>query len=141
MSPHPLTNFEILKYYQSKPRFNGVRSRNNLPKIQYGTYVINIYEYKSIDNHWITLYVNGNNVKYFNSFKVEHIPKEIKTFIDNKNVTTIIFRMQTYDSVMCGYFSIRFIGFMLKGKSLLEYGNLFSPNKYERNNFLIRKQL
>ena len=83
--------------------------------------------------------MNGNNVKYSNSFKVEHIPKEIKTFIDNKNVTTIIFRMQAYDSVMCGYFSIRFIGFMLKGKSLLEYGNLFSPNKYERNNFIIRK--
>ena len=139
MPPHPLTNFEIPKYYQSKPRFNGVCSRNNLPKRKYGAYVINIYEYKSIDNHWITLYVNGNNVKYFNSFKVEHIPKEIKTFIDNKNVTTIIFRMQTYDSVMCGYFSIRFIGFMLKVKSLLEYGNLFWPNKYERNNFMIRK--
>ena len=78
-------------------------------------------------------------MKYFNSFKVEHIPKEIKTFIDNKNVTTIIFRMQAYDSVMCRYFSIRFIGFMLKVKSLLEYGNLFWPNKYERNNFMIRK--
>ena len=139
MSPHPLTNFEIPKYYQSKRRFNGVCSRNNLPKRKYGAYVINIYEYKSIDNHWITLYVNGNNVKYFNSFKVEHIPKEIKTFIDNKNVTTIIFRMQAYDSVMCRYFSIRFIGFMLKVKSLLEYGNLFWPNKYERNNFMIRK--
>ena len=139
MSPHPLTNFEILKYYQSKPRFNGVRSRDNLPKILHGTYVINIYDYISIDIHWITLYVNDNNVKYFNSFKVEHISKEIKMFIDNKNVTTIIFRMQAYNSVMCGYFSTRFIGFMLKGKSLLEYGNLFWPNKYERNNFIIRK--
>ena len=139
MPPHPLTNFEIPKYYQSKPRFNGVCSKNNLPKRKYGAYVINIYEYKSIDNHWITLYVNANNVKYFNSFKVEHISKEIKMFIDNKNVTTIIFRMQAYNSVMCGYFSTRFIGFMLKGKSLLEYGNLFWPNKYERNNFIIRK--
>ena len=67
---------------------------------------------------------------YLDSFGVEHIPQEIKKFIGIKNITTNIFRIQAYDSIMCGYFYIGFIGFMLKGKSLLEYTNLFSPSKY-----------
>ena len=71
------TNFEIQKYYQSEPEFNGVYSRNNLPKIKNGEYVINLDEYESIGTHWIAWYVNGNNIKYFDSFGVEHIPKEI----------------------------------------------------------------
>ena len=65
MLPHPLTNFEIQKYYQNKPKFNGVYSRKNLPKIKDGTYVINLDEYESIGTHWIALYVNGNNKIYF----------------------------------------------------------------------------
>ena len=64
------------------------------------------------------MYPNVENVIYFNSFGGEHIPKEIRTNI---------YRIQTYGSIMCGYFCIGFIGFMLKGKSLLEYTNLFSP--------------
>ena len=78
MPPHPLTNFEILKYYQNDPKFSDVYSRNNLPKIKKGAYVVNLYEFKSIRTHWITFYVNGNNVIYFNSFQVEHILKSIK---------------------------------------------------------------
>ena len=62
MPSHPLTNFEIQKYYQNEPKFNGVYSRNNLPKIKDGAYVINLDEFKSIGNHWIALYVNGNNI-------------------------------------------------------------------------------
>ena len=77
MLPHPLTNFEIQKYYQNEPKFNGVYSRNNLPKIKDGAYVINLDEYKSIGTHWIALHVNGNNVTNFDSFGVEHIPKKI----------------------------------------------------------------
>ena len=84
MPSHPLTNFEIEKYYQNEPKFNGVYSRNNLPKIKDGTYVINLDEFKSIGTHWIALYVNGNNIIYFDSFGVEHIPKEIKKFIGKK---------------------------------------------------------
>ena len=95
MSPHPLTNFEIQKYYQNEPRFNGVYSRDNLPKIKDGAYVINLDEYSDIGTHWVALYVQ-NNVTYFDSFGVEHIPKEIKAFINrplssasqNKNITT-----------------------------------------------------
>ena len=81
--------------------------------------------------------MNNNDVTYFDSFGVEHIPKEIKTFINNKNIKTNIFRIQAYDSVMCGYFCIGFIDFMFKGKTLIEYTNLFSPNNFEKNDDLI----
>ena len=94
MPPHLLTNFEIQKYYQIEPKFNGVYSRNNLPEIKDGSYVVNLDEFKSIGTHWIALYVNGNNIIYFDSFWVGHIPKEIKKFIGDKNKTTNIYRLQ-----------------------------------------------
>ena len=81
-------------------------------------YVINLDEYSDIGTHWIALYVNKKTVTYFDSFEVEHIPKEIKKFINNKNIIANIFRLQTYDSVMCGYFCIGFIDFMLKGNNI-----------------------
>ena len=85
----------------------------------------------SIDTgtNWIALWINNNNnVTYFDSFGVEHIPKEIKAFINNKNIITNIFRMQAYDSIKCGYFCIGFIDFMLAGKKLTDCTNLFSPH-------------
>ena len=107
MPPHPLTNFEIQKYYQNEPRFNGVYSRDNLLKIKDGAYVITIDEYFDIGTHWVALYVHNNYVTYFNSFGAEHTPKEIKTFINRLfSRTTNIFRIQAYDSIMCGYFCI-----------------------------------
>ena len=83
MPPHPLTNFEIQKY-QNSPRFNGVYSEDNLQKIKDGSYVINLDEYSDIGTHQVALYVQRNNVTYFDSFGVEHFPKEIITFIGNK---------------------------------------------------------
>ena len=78
MQLHPLNIFEIQKYYQNEPEFNGVSSRINLPKIKDGAYVTNLDEYKSIGTDWIALYVNENNYAiYFDKFGVEHIPKEI----------------------------------------------------------------
>ena len=75
---HPLTNFQIQKYYQNGPRFNGVYSRDNLPKINDGAYVINLGDYSDTGTHWVALWVNNsNNITYFDSFGVEHIPKEI----------------------------------------------------------------
>ena len=68
---------------------------------------------------------NNNNVIYFDSFGVEHIPKEIRAFINNKNIKTNIFRLQAYESIMWGYFCIGFIDFMLAGKTLIEYTNIF----------------
>ena len=130
MPPHPLTNFEIQKYYQNEPRFNGVFSRDNLQKIKDGAYIINLDEYSDIGTHWVALYVQNNDVTYFDSFGVEHIPKQIKTFISNKNIKTHIFRIQAYDSIMSGYFCIGFIDFMLAGKTATEFTNIFSPNNF-----------
>ena len=80
---------------------------------------------------------NNNSVTYFDSFGVEHIPKEIKTFINNKNIITNIFRIQAYDSIMCGYFCIDFVDFMLVRKTLTKYTNLFSPNNFKKNDDII----
>ena len=83
------------------------------------------------------MYVHKDNVTYFGSFGVEHIPKEIKAFINNKNIKTNIFRKQAYDSIMCRYFCIGFIDFMLARKTLTEYTNLFSPNNFKKNDDII----
>ena len=128
MPLHPLTNFEMQKFYQKKPKFNGVYSWNHLPKIKDRAYVPNLDEFK---------YMNSNNIIYFFFFLVEHIPKYIKKFIRNKSIITNIFRMQACNSIMCGYFCIGFIDFMLKGKSLQDYTNLFFPNEYEKNDNII----
>ena len=130
MPPHPLTNFEIQKYYKNEPRFNGVYSRDNLPKIKDGAYIINLDEYSDIGTHWVALYVQNNDVTDFDSFGVEHILKEIKTFIDKKNIKAKIFRIQAYDSIMCGYFCNGFIDFILAGKTLADFCNLFSPYSF-----------
>ena len=136
---HPLTNIEINEYYKNEPRFNGVYSRNNLPKIiKKGAYVINLDEYANIGTHWIALFVKPKYTIYFDSFGVEHIPKEIKNFIGNKDIKANIFRLQAYDSIMCGYFCIEFINYMFKGKTLLEYTNLFSPNDFKKNDQIIK---
>ena len=139
MSPHHLTNFEIQKYYENEPKFNGVYSRNNLPKIKSGVYIINLKESESIGTYWIALYINDSNVTYFDSFGVEHISKEIKKFIGNKRIITSIYRIQAYDSIMREYFCIGFIDFILKGKSLLDYTYSFSPNDYENIDKIILK--
>ena len=138
MPPYPLTNFEIQKYYQNEPKLNNVYSISHLPKITHGTYVINLDEFKTLEIHSIVLYVN-NNVTYFDRFGVEHIPKEIKQFVGNKKIITNIYRIQAYDLIMCVYFCIAFIDFMLKGKILLDYTNLFCPNKYGTNDKIILK--
>ena len=134
--PHHLTNFEIQRYYQNEPRFNGVFSRDNLPNtIKNGAYVINLDEFRDIGTHWVALYVNNKTVTYFDSFGVEHIPKEIMKFIsssNDKNIIINIYRIQAYDSIMCGYFCIGFINFMFNGNSLTDYTSLFSPNDLKK---------
>ena len=78
-----------------------------------------------------------DEVIYFDSFGVEHIPKEIKEFIGNKNIKANIYRVQANDSVMCGYFCIGFIDFMLAGKTLIDYTTLFSPHDFDKNDQMI----
>ena len=138
LTPHPLTNFEIQEYYQNEPTFNGVFSGDNLHNtIKNGAYVINLDEYRDIGTHWVALYVNNKTIIYLDSFGVEHIPNEIMKFIGNeqsssakarnKNIITNIYRIQAYDSIMCGYFCI---SFMFNGNSLTYYTSLFSPNDF-----------
>ena len=128
MPPHPLTNFEIQKYYENEPRFIGVFSRDNLPKkIKDEAYVIDLDEYANTGTQWIALFCKKKEIIYFDSFSVEHIPEEIKKCIGNKNIKANIFRVQANDSVMCGYFCIGYIDFMLAGKKLTDFTNLFSP--------------
>ena len=126
-----------MKYYENDAKLNVVYSRDNLPnKIKEGTYVINIDEYSDIGTHWVVLWVNNTNVTFFDTFGVEHIPKEIIKSIENRNINTNIFRIKAYDS-MCGYFCIGFIDFMFKGKTLTEYTNIFSPNDDTILNYFI----
>ena len=117
---HPLTNFEIQKYLKNELWFSGVCFRDNLPKkIKDGVYVINLDEYSDIGTHLIALHAINNNITYFDSFVVEHIPKEIIKFSNNKSVQTNIFRIQVYDSIMYEYFCTGFIDFMLEGNKLI----------------------
>ena len=114
---HPLTNIEINEYYKNEPRFNGVYSRNNLPKtIKKGAYVINLDEYENTGTHWVSLFVKPKyttelsslkHTVYFDSFCVEHIPKEINKFIGNSDIKSNLFRIKAYDSIMRGYFLYR----------------------------------
>ena len=113
-------------------------SRDNLPnKIKYGAYVINLDEYSDIGTHWIALYVNNKTLIYFDSFGIEHILKEVKKFIGNRNIVTYIYRIQNCDSIMCGYFCIGFIDYMFKGKDLTDHTNPFSPNNFKKNDDII----
>ena len=124
------------KYYQNKPKFNCAYSKSDLPKIKDGAYVINLDEFKSIGTDWRALYVSGNNRRasydaiYFDSFGIEHVSKEIQK-IYNKSINTItnIYRIQAYRLIMCGWFWIGFIDFLLKSKGLLDYTNWWNNTK------------
>ena len=134
MTPHPLTNFEIQAYYQNESRFKRVYSRDNLShKIKDGAYVINLDEL----DHWIALYVNNKTVPYYDFFGIEHIPKEVRVFIADKDIIASIYRMQSYDLIICGYYCIAFINYMFMGKSLTDYTKLFSPNSFKKNDDII----
>ena len=136
--PHPLTSFEMQKYFKNEPRFNGISSRNNLPKkIKDGAYEIFLDEYADVGTHWIALSCNRNEVVYFDSFGVEHVPEGIKEFVGNENIKANIFRVQAKDSVKGGYFSIGFIDFMLAAKKLTDYTNLFSPHDFKKSDDII----
>ena len=131
---HPLTNFEISEHYQNELRFNGVYSR----EYKKGAYVINLDEYEDAGTHWIALYVKNKKVVYFDSFGVEHVPKQIIKFIKNKDIIANIFRLQAYDSIMCGYFCIKFIDYMFDDKTLIDYTNLSSPHNFKENDKMIK---
>ena len=109
-------------------------------QIKKGAHVINLDEYENSGTLWIALFVKTNEVIYFDSFGIEHIPKEIEHAIGNKEIKASIFRLQAYDSIMCGYYCIEFINYMLKNKTL-DYTNLFSPNDFKKNDQIIKRIL
>ena len=106
-------------------------------KIKDGGYVINFDEYKDVGTHWIALLRKKREIVYFDSFGVEHIPEEIREFIGNKNIKANIFYVRANNSVMCGYFGIGFIDFMLAGKKLTGFTTLFSPYDFDKNDSII----
>ena len=106
-------------------------------KIKDGVYVINLDEYADTGTDQSALFCNKNKIVYFDSFGIEHIPEEIKEFIGNKNTKANIFRVQANNSVVCSYFCIGSIDFMLVGKKLTDYANLFSPYDFDKNDSII----
>ena len=83
------------------------------------------------------MYVKNNEVIYFDSFDVENVPKETKRSIGHKVIKTNIFRIQAYNSIICGGFCIRFIDFMFANKTLIDFTSLFSPYDFEKNDKII----
>ena len=115
-------------------KFNGVFSRENFPKkIKDGEYVINLDECKDVGTNWIALFCKKSEIGYFNSFGLEYVTEEVKEFVANNNIKANIFRVQANNSVMCGYFCIGFIDFMLVGKKLRDFATLFSPYDFDKN--------
>ena len=98
-----------------------------------GAYVINLDEYADVGTHWIALYCRDIEITYFDSFGVENVPIETGKFIGHKNIKTNIFRIQTKNSIMCEYFCIGFIDFMLAGKTSIDFTSLSSPYNFEKN--------
>ena len=82
-------------------------------------------------------FLKKNEIVYFDSFGVEHTPEEIKNFIGNRNIKANVFRVQANNSIMCDYFCIGFIDFILAGKTLIDYTNLFSPQDFDKNDQII----
>ena len=109
----------------------------NQKKIKDGAYVIILDEYADVGTHWIALFCKRSEIVYFDSFGVEDVPKEFKEFVGNKNIKANVFRVQANNSVMCGYFCIEFIDFMLAGKKLTYFTNLFSPHDFDKNDHII----
>ena len=114
-------------------------SRNNLPNIKKGAYIINLDHSKNTGKHWVVIFVKEDEVIYFDSFGVQYIPKEIMEGIKNKNIKTSIFRIQDYNSIMCGYFCILLIEYMLVNKTVTDFTNLFSPWNLKKNDEIIKR--
>ena len=74
-----------------------------------------------------------NDATCFDNFGIEHIPREIRNFIGNKNLQTNILRVQAYNPIMCRYFSTGSIDYMFTSKTLIDYTTLLSPHKFKKN--------
>ena len=121
------------------PDLMGVISRDNLPRIKDGKYVINIDDKNSKGTHWVSLFINKNTAAYFDYFGIEQIPQEVINKIKDKLITHNIVGIQDNEFIMCGFYCIAFIEYIVGGKKLLDCTNLFSPNDYKKNDKIIFK--
>ena len=99
--------------------------------------MINLDDKKSKETHWVSLFIDRNTAVYFDSFGTEYIPQEVLNKIKDKSVIHNIFRIQDNESIMCKFYCIVFVEYMLAGRTLLDYTNFFSPNDYEKNDKII----
>ena len=102
-------------------------------------YVLNLDDKNGKGAHWVSLFIHKNVAIYFDSFGIENIPQEALNKIREKSINHNIFRMQDNESIMCGFYCIAFIKYMLVGETLLDYTNLFSPNDYKKNDKITYK--
>ena len=121
-----LSNIKTAKYFNYDPRFNGVFSRDNLPRMKDGAYIINLNDKQSEVRHWVSFFI-------LHSFGIDYIPQKVLRKIKDKSITHNIFRAQSDESIMSEFYCIIFIEYMLAGKTLLDYTNLFSSTNYRNN--------
>ena len=114
-------------------------SRNNLPRLKDGAYVINLDNKNSKETQLVSLFVNKNIAIYFDSFGIEYIPEEVLNKIKDKSITHNTYRIQDNESNTCGFYCLAFIKYMLTRTNLLDYTNLFSPNDYKKNDKIVYK--
>ena len=132
---HTLSSIEIIKYFNYEPRFNGVISRDNLPRIKDRVHVINLDVNKLNKRHRVSLFID----KTTTVFGIEYIPQEVLNKIKYKSITQNVFKIQDDDSIICEFYCIAFIEYMLAGKVLSGYTILFSPDYYKKNDKIIHK--
>ena len=136
-----LQQYRDFKYFHYKSRFNGIFSRDDLPKIKDGSDVTNLDDKQSKGKHWVSLFTERNEGVYFDSFGTEYSHQEVLTKTKDKPVPHNIFRIQSVDSIMCKFYCIAFIEHMIVEKFLLEQTNLFSPNDFGNNHKITYKYL
>ena len=125
-------------YFNSDKRFDGTFSRDNLNIFNKdGAYIINLDKYDNIGTHWVAIYLKNNNVTYFDSFGIEYIPKKIAKLINDKSIKSNIFRIQSFNSILCGYFYTGFIEYTSNNLGLNEYAKLFLVTNVDKNDQII----
>ena len=128
-----LNNIEITNYFKYEPRFNSIFSRNNLPRIKDGAYVIHLDDKNSKGTYWVSVFIDRNKTVYFHSFGIGYFPQEILDKIRDESITHNIFRIQDNESIMCGFYCIAYRRYAYRIKICLDYTNLFSWNDCKEN--------
>ena len=103
--------------------------------------MINLNDKPSNGTHWVSLFIDKNTAIHFDSFGIEYISQQVWNKIRDKSITytTYLKNKIDNDSIMSGFYCIVFIEYMLSGKTLSDYTNLFSPNDYKKNDKIINK--